>query len=266
MRDTLFLLRLEHGNQSKLLGLIEDQLAAGDADRPMDPELLSLACEYFSDYPARCHHPKEDQVYKLLSKRDPESCASLRDLLAEHRQLGELTDAFAGAVRQLRGEPQAGSSNTRAVIRDFTDHYRRHMRDEEERFFRLAESRLSKDDWDTLDFAMFDRDDPLFDHAAEKRFSVLSQQIEMLADQRRARQSAFDAAYRLRGLSGIESFNELMISAAQPFRLARFSEGGYGLERDHELVFYVPECSAEQAAWCAYCYLCGNGRLGHVPG
>jgi hemerythrin-like domain-containing protein len=261
MRDTLFLLRLEHGNQSKLLGLIEDQLAAGDADRPMDEELLSLACEYFSDYPARCHHPKEDLVFKLLSKRDPESCAGLRDLLAEHRQLGELTEAFAGAVRRLRDESQAESPNPRDVIREFTEHYRRHMRDEEELFFRLAEDRLSKDDWDTLDFAMFDRDDPLFDHAAEKRFSNLSRQIELLADQRKTRRSVFDAANGLRGLSGIESFNESMRTAGQPFRLARFSEGGYGLERDHELVFYVPECSAERAAWCAYCYLRGSGRL-----
>jgi hypothetical protein len=45
MPDTLFLLRLEHGNLSKLLRLIEDQLAAAEAGTPMDGELLSLACE-----------------------------------------------------------------------------------------------------------------------------------------------------------------------------------------------------------------------------
>jgi hypothetical protein len=36
MPNTLFLLRLEHGNLSKLLGLIEDQVAAADAGKPMD--------------------------------------------------------------------------------------------------------------------------------------------------------------------------------------------------------------------------------------
>jgi hemerythrin-like domain-containing protein len=262
MPDTLLLLRLEHENQSRLLGLIEDQLAAADAGTPMDEELLSLACAYFSDYPDRCHHPKEDLVYKLLSKRDPDSCAGLRDLIAYHRRLHELTEAFAEAVRRVREEPHAAEPRPREVIREFTEHYRQHMRDEEERFFPLAEERLSKDDWDTLDFAMFDQDDPLFDHAAEERFSALRQRIETLAEQGKARRSVFDAANGLRGLSGIESFNESMKSAGQSLRLARFAECGYGLERDRELLLYVPECSAERAAWCAYCYLRGLGWPG----
>jgi hemerythrin-like domain-containing protein len=259
MPHTLILLRLEHGNQSKILRLIEDQVAAANAGTPMDQELLSLACEYFSDYPDRCHHPKEDLVYKLLSKRDPDSCAGVRDLIAEHRRLHELTEGFAKAVCRVREEPRAGDPSPREVIRKFAEAYRQHMRDEEERFFRLAEERLSEDDWDTLDFAMFERDDPLFDHVAEERFSALRQRIETLAEEGKARRSVFDAANGLRGLSGIESFNESMKSAGQPFRLARFTEGGYGLERDRKLLLYVPECSEERGAWCAYCYLRGLG-------
>ena len=257
MFDTLFLLRLEHGNLSRLLGLIEDQAAAAEAGTPMDAELLSLACEYLSDYPDRCHHPKEDLVYKLLSKRDPTSCSGLRDLIAEHRRLHELTEAVSAAVRRMREQPQTAEASVREVLREFTQHYRHHMRNEEEHFFRLAEERLSKDDWDALDFAMFDRDDPLFDHAAERRFAALGQRIETLAEQGKTRRSVFDAANGLRGLSGIESFNESMQTARQPFRLVRFAEGGYGLERDRELLLYVPECSPERAAWCAYCYLHG---------
>lgn len=259
MTDTLFLLRLEHGNLSKLLGLIEDQLAAADAGAPMDAELLSLAAEYFCDYPDRCHHPKEDLVYRLLGKRAPDACSGLRDLIADHRRLHELAEGFTGAVLRVREQPQAAEPGVRAVIREFTQHYRQHMRTEEERFFRLAERRLSRDDWATLDFAMFDRDDPLFDHAAEERFAALRQRIEQTAEQGKARRSVLDAANGLRGLSGIESFNESMKSAAQPFRLARFAEGGYALERDGELLLYLPDCSAERAAWCAYCYLRGLG-------
>lgn len=262
MPDTLFLLRLEHGNLSRLLGLIEDQVAAAKAGAPMDEELLSLASEYFLDYPDRCHHPKEDLVYRLLSKRAPDACAELRDLLADHRRLHELAEAFAEAVRRMRGQPPDGQQGARAVLREFTEHYRQHMRSEEERFFRVAEKRLSSDDWATLDFAVFDRDDPLFDHVAEERFSALRQQIETRAAHGKARRSAFAAAKGLQSLSGIESFNESMSSAGQPFRLTRFAEGGYGLERDSELLLYVPECPAERAAWCAYCYLRGLGWPG----
>lgn len=257
MRDTLFLLRLEHGNLSKLLGLIEDQIALADAGKRMDTELLQLAAEYFCDYPDRCHHPKEDLVYEMLSARHPDSCASLRDLTADHRRLHELAQAFADAVRRLREEPQSPGASPRQVILEFTQHYRQHMQLEEERFFSLAEERLSRDDWDSLDFTMFEQDDPLFDHVAESRFSALRGRIEALAERGKARRSILEAADRMRELSGIDSFNESMRSAGQPFRLARFAEGGYGFESDRELLLYIPECSEERAAWCAYCYLRG---------
>lgn len=259
MRDTLILLRLEHGNLSKLLGLIEDQAAAAEAGTRMDEELLRLASEYFSDYPDRCHHPKEDLVYELLKVRDPDSCADLRDLIADHRRLHELAEAFGQAVRRLPEERQAAQPGVRAAILEFTEHYRRHMRDEEVHFFRAAEQRLTRDDWDSLDFVMFEQDDPLFDHVTEKRFSALRERIEALAKQGKARRSVIKAANDLRGLSGIERFNERMKSAGQHFRLTPFTEGGYGLELDRELLLYIPECSAERAAWCAYCFLVGRG-------
>jgi hemerythrin-like domain-containing protein len=260
MPDTLILLSLEHGNAAKLLGLIEDQVAAADAGTPMNTELLSMVSEYFSDYPDRCHHPKEDLVYGLLSRRDPDSRTNLGDLIADHRRLHELAEAFAEGVRRVREEPQAAEPVVRKVIREFTEHYRQHMQAEEAWFFPLAEKRLSRDDWATLDFAIFDQDDPLFDHAAEKRFSALRKRIERLAEVDKARRTVLNAANDLRGLSGIESFNESMKSAGQPFRLARFVESGYGLERDRELLLYIPECSAERAAWCAYCFLLGRER------
>jgi hemerythrin-like domain-containing protein len=261
VRDTLFLLRLEHGKLSELLGLLEDQAALADAGTRMDEELLRLASEYFLDYPDRCHHPKEDLVYKLLSVRDPDSCADLRDVIADHRRLHELAGAFAAAVRPLRGEPQAAQATLRQVILDFTTHYRQHIRLEEERFFRLAEERLCNEDWDRLDFRIFEQDDPLFDHAAEKRFAALRERIERRAEQGKARRSIFGAAEGLRGLSGIEGFNESMSSTGQDYRLARFAEGGYGLASDRELLLYIPECSAARAAWCAYSYLLGRSCL-----
>jgi hemerythrin-like domain-containing protein len=259
MADTLVLLRLEHQNLSDLLGLIENQVTAADQGAALDMDLLILAWEYFSDYPDLCHHPKEDLVYDLFSRRDPGSCAGLRNLIADHARLHKLTADFGEALRHLREDAPTAEPAARAVIREFTQRYRQHMAEEDERFFVLAEERLSSDDWATLDFATFDRDDPLFDHAVEKRFSALRQRIEALDKEGKARGSAFDIGNRLRGLSGIESINELMRSARLPFRLTRFTEGGYGLESQRELLLYIPECSAERAAWCAYCHLVGRG-------
>ena len=259
MPDTLLLLRLEHRNLSHLLGLIEDQVAAADAGAPLDKNLLGLAWEYFSDYPDLGHHPKEDLVYELLSKRDPGSCAGLKNLTSEHVRLRELTRAFGEAVRRLREAPQSAEPAVREVIRDFTRRYRQHMGEEDERFFPLAEQKLSRDEWAALDFAVFDRDDPLLANATEHRFSALRRRIEEANQLGRAREHVLDAGNRLRALSGLESFNELMKSGGTPFRLNGFAGGGYGLEHEHELALFIPECSAERAAWCAYSYLCGRG-------
>lgn len=265
MAETLILLRLEHGTLSKLLGLIVDQVAAAGGGMRMDEALLRMAAEYFSDYPDRCHHPKEDLVYQRLRMRDPNACVGIRDLISDHRRLHELTEAFANAVRRLGEEPQAVEPAARAAMLEFAAHYRQHLREEEERFFRMAEARLTPEDWDALDFAVCERDDPLFDHVAERRFAALRDRIETLAEQGKAQRSVFEAAKELRALSGIEHFNEWMNSVGQRFRLTRFTEGGYALELDRKLLLYIPECSAERAAWCAYCYLCGQGlALGPV--
>ena len=180
-------------------------------------------------------------------------------MLADHRRLRELTEAFIAAVRRLHQPPQDAEPNPQKAIREFTQHYRQHMRSEEEQFFRLAERRLSPSDWATLDFTLFDRDDPLFDHVAEARFTALRQRIEQAAEDRKARRSVLEVTQELRQLSGVESFNASMRSAGRPFRLARFAEGGFALERSGQLLLYVPECSEERAAWCAYCYLRAAG-------
>jgi hemerythrin-like domain-containing protein len=258
MRDTLSLLRLEHWNLSRLLGVIEEQATLADAGEPMDEELLRLAAEYFCDFPDRCHHPKEDLVYQLLVKRDPAARTELRDLLADHRHLHDLAQAFAETVRPTAGNCAIAEPAAREGIVQFTQHYRQHMRLEEERFFRLAEERLSRDDWDLLDFTMFDEDDPLFDNATERRFAGLRGRIEALAERDKARRAVLEAAAELRGISGIESFNAMMSTTGRRARLLGLAKGGYGLEIDRELVLHIPDCAAERAAWCAYCFLQGS--------
>lgn len=249
------MLRLEHGNLSRLLGLIEEQVTAFQAGDRMDQELLRLASEYFTGYPDRCHHPKEDLIYTRLGIRDPDSGSGLHGLGAEHRRLHLLADAFAQAVSR----PQPGKANPQEVILEFTRSYREHIRLEEEQFFPLAEQRLSRDDWESLDFAMFDQDDPLFDHAAERRFAALRERIMAMAEDGHARRSVMQAAESLRELRGMEDFNDSMSSTGLRFRLARFAEGGYGLEDNGKLLLRVPESSAQRAAWCAYCYVRGLG-------
>ncbi len=60
MIEIIEVLKHEHRNIEKLLQVLERELSIFDrGDRP-DYEVVLAMINYFIDYPASCHHPKED--------------------------------------------------------------------------------------------------------------------------------------------------------------------------------------------------------------
>ena len=259
MSDSIFLLRLEHENYARLLNLVDEELAASKDGDPVDYVLLRSMAKYFLTYPDQCHHPKEDLIYLKLQHRDPESAAGLIQLLGEHDKLAELTQRFAAVVREGSERPSATTRKLQDTAQEFLEYYRRHMLMEEEQFFPIAEDRLSGNDLAEIDFDLFDRDDPLFDHATEQQYGASRHRIDGLAEEPDKRQMATEEATRLRGLVGVERFNETMKDVGWGARLRRLKTGGYTLERDGQQLLYIPECSPRRAAWSAYVFLKGQG-------
>jgi hemerythrin-like domain-containing protein len=171
MSDTIVLLQLEHRNIARLLTVLEHDCARLQADATADLGVVVSALEYFVDYPDRCHHPKEDRVFRRLEQCDPALAHEVGDLLADHEDVSR----FAGEMAR-----RAGAARTRGVdaefvlrLRQFIKVYRDHLQAEEEHFFPAVLSTLTREDWETIDFDVFDREDPLFDHAVEERFRAL---------------------------------------------------------------------------------------------
>lgn len=178
MPDTVLLLRLEHNNIAKLLDIIEVQIGKLNQAEDIDCELIGLVVEYLRSYGDECHHPKEDLIFRALCKRSPEAATVVGDLAQDHDGMAKMTEALA---RELEAAQESKARVSRLKLKkplaDFLSSYRRHMTMEEKQLFPVALRELTEEDWEEIDFQTFDRRDPLFSDAVEKRFERLLEHI-----------------------------------------------------------------------------------------
>lgn len=263
MLDVVSILQLEHRNLAKVLDILHHQAANASTGTPPNARLLELAVEYLAGFPDECHHPKEDVLYRKLVSRSPELAASLKNLVQEHADLATLTGDLRQAVARSRQDPRALEAGLAKQLVSFVDHYRHHMRMEEQHFFPLAQQRLSRNDIAEMDFALYDRPDPVFNQAAEQRFAEL---IDAIARQESLEQAGADQreeAALLATFKNIATFNETMERRGEPIGLIGGAQGGYDLVRNGRTLAHIPACDEPRAAWCAYFFwkaLIGSGR------
>lgn len=258
MSEALLLLRLEHANFAKLLGLLEEQLANLKAITPHGFDLLRGNVAYFKEYPDTCHHPIEDAILRKLQQRNPSTAEQIGGLYEHHEHLAQLTQRLADAVQETEIRPQGPHDRLARVIREFIDGYRHHLELEEKSFFPAALNALSDNDWEEIEFALFDRDDPLFSPKIEDQFQDLKDRIEQLGKQQHYVILLKEELNWLRSLTTLVSFNAAIQKNDQYLSLQQNTEGGYVLRRDNKPLVDIPKCSEREAIWCACYFLKGQ--------
>lgn len=181
MSDIIGLLRLEHSNMAKLIGLLDREIKVFDEGEMPDYDLINGILTYNLSFPDTCHHPKEDLIYQKLKARDPAMAERLGDLEQEHRDLKQLTLRLATAVREVLAEVQMPRDWVVQVAREYVEFWRRHMAKEEEEFLPAAERILKAEDWADIDAAAFDRPDALFGPKVEEPYERLYDEIVRFA-------------------------------------------------------------------------------------
>lgn len=177
MSPVIQVLRQEHRNIARVLDALEhqvDRLAAGD--RP-DYELLQDIATYFCDYPDRCHHPKENAVFRQLQAKHPQVAKEIGDLDREHRDTGARAHRFRDNIQAIFRDQVMPLTTLVNAARSFIDAERQHMRMEEAVFFSPADSALSEDDWHAIGSTLSNEHDPLFGPTVEKQFAVLRDRL-----------------------------------------------------------------------------------------
>jgi hemerythrin-like domain-containing protein len=173
MNPIITLLKEEHQNIDRLLGLLEQELNVFDRGERPEYELLSAVIRYFQDYPDRRHHPKEDVIFGLLAERDPSLAAAIEDLKAGRQGEASRLRRFAQIVERIQVDHEVLREAFHDAVRQFVDYQRRHIEKEESVLFAAAERALSAEDWAAVTARRWDRKDPLFNSDAEEEFRLL---------------------------------------------------------------------------------------------
>ena len=181
MSEVLRQLNSEHEDLSKLLDLLDREVAVFAAGERPDYDLIGAVIDYCLDYPDAVHHPKEDLIYGILKSRNAELARVVGDLEEEHRKIAAMTRELDEAMRQVLAEELVDRRSVHILTRNFVNAYRHHISLEEGHVFPAAEKVLSPDDWAGIDARLERRDDPLFGDAVVDRFRTLRATIDRLA-------------------------------------------------------------------------------------
>ena len=177
MSEVMTRLREEHRNIAKLLKALERQLAIVNRAEEPDYDVLEAIAAYFVGFPDRCHHPKEDLVYRKMCGRNPTLAQTMAGLEAEHEEISPLARKFWGAAQNVVQGVEISRSAFDEVARNFVRVQRRHMQREEEHFFPLAQQILTPHDWAEIDERITREEDPVFGGNVPQVFAALRDHI-----------------------------------------------------------------------------------------
>jgi len=263
----LAMLQTEHRNLARLLEVAEGELLKMQEGLACDRELLRAVAEYWREYPEQCHHPKEDLVLARLRQRGVLGEEMQDGVSGEHEELRLLNESLARALGSVDGEQP---EELEAILRQFVERNRDHMRHEERSLFPAMRQHLAEEDWEDLEFDLFDREDPVFKDEVEGRYRILLDAILELEQRHAAEARQRLASGQLRlgateclvGITTVAQFNELAAAGGLPgdAHLRAGPGKGYVLERGGTPITIIPTDDEQCAAWCACYFLLGADR------
>ncbi len=173
MGSVLRTLHEEHRNTARLLDAFDHQIGLLARGAEPDFNLLQAIAGYFCDYPDRCHHPKEDAVFRQLQARHPAEAEAVGDLPMEHRDARARVHRFRDNIQAIFRDQIVARETLVSAARGFVDGERAHMAMEEIVFFPIAAAALDEEDWRIVESNIRTAQDPLFGELVEEEFRVL---------------------------------------------------------------------------------------------
>ena len=170
-------LRQEHRDMTKLLNLLERQIALVVQAREPDYELLLQIADYFRSFPDLYHHPKEDLILQHLTAKYPSAAEELQALEGDHEMGSRALANFSRALVDMVLNPDLRRDRFLEAAKWFLDNERRHMAWEDERFLEIAESQLTPEDWSAIDAKCQRLGNPGFEREAHLRFCRVGREL-----------------------------------------------------------------------------------------
>lgn len=154
----------------------------GEGGAPANFPLLKAILDYIVSYPDRWHHPKEDDyLFAAVKRRTHDADALIESLELEHKLGYPMVDDLKNLLLGF----QRGDAGAREGFVILSNRYVElewsHIRREEDEFMPIAERCLTLDDWEEINQAFRENDNPLFGIKPKEEAERLYQKILSLA-------------------------------------------------------------------------------------
>ncbi len=179
MTDAIRVIKTEHINVWRILNTLEELLdeAVRRGTRP-DARVIGEILLYLETYADRVHHPKEDDyLFKALRERSPEAMEVIDELERQHAEGGPQLERVWEALRFCEEQFPEGLERLRSEVDAYIRFQRDHINLEESRILPLARRSLTDADWEPINRAFLDNEDPLFGSKVREEFRELQSRI-----------------------------------------------------------------------------------------
>jgi branched-chain amino acid transport system ATP-binding protein len=172
------IIKSEHRNLGAVLYSLEKLIEELDQGKQADFEIFHGLLTYIDRFLDRYHHPKEDQyLFPRLLERAPDTEPAVRELGQQHVE-GEIL--FVAVLKALSAYEFMGESEFppfRDAVLRYTAFERDHAMKEEQEILPRAAEALVAADWEEIDAAFEENQDPLFGNRWRSEFSELMERL-----------------------------------------------------------------------------------------
>ncbi len=168
------IIKSEHKNLDAVLYSLDKLIEEIDDGKHPDFGIFHGLFTYIDRFLDRFHHPKENHyLFPKLLARAPESESIIRELGQQHTE-GEIL--FVEMLKALSAYEFSGAAeypHFRDTVLRYTEFERRHAQLEEDEILPRAREALQAADWEEIDAAFEQNEDPIFGKKWNNEFSDL---------------------------------------------------------------------------------------------
>ena len=171
-------LKADHGNISRLLATLEEQMDVVRDEENADFELMHDIMLYMTQYADRTHHPMEGLVFQKLTGYDSSAGEVVARLEREHAELAEKGHSFMEMLRHVVDGAMVERNVLENTGREYIAFLNNHRELEDSDAFPRAERALCDQDWEDVASSIEARTDPVFGPVIADEFRSLFEHIQ----------------------------------------------------------------------------------------
>ena len=172
---SLSIIKREHRNLNAILFTLERLvLEIGEHNKTVDFVIMHGIIYYLDSFLDRFHHPKEtDYLFPAIKTHCPDAKPVLDLLGQQHAQGEQLLVNLLKTLSAYEFLGPAGFIPFRNAANEYVEFERQHAYKEEREVLPLAEQHLTESEWDHIDAAFADNQDPIFGEQPQAEFREL---------------------------------------------------------------------------------------------